>query len=188
MTHTTLTALFGEIANAIREKTGVTDTLLADDFPRLIRGMKAGIYNQLVFSTDASGNIYNDCGWKTGYRLNSSGNEVAEAGYEVTGFMPAKYGDVIRLRNIYFKSESGAYIQFYDSNHNFLRAYSGYNLCNSSILPIETETLSSGEINVTKIALTGELNNTVEGYIKNTAYIRISASMITNDSAITINE
>lgn len=190
MTHTTLTALFGEIANAIREKTGVSDTLLADDFPRLIRGMKvSGIYNQLAYSKDASGNIYNDCGWKTGYRLNSAGNEVTESGYEVTGFMPAKLNDVIALSNIYFKAnESVCFLCLYDSNKSHIYAMSASNMKNNNWLITGTETLSNGEINITKMKLANTLNSTVNGYLSRTAYIRMCASMISNDSVITINE
>ena len=36
-TNPTLTALFTDIANAIREKTGDTATIVADDFPDVIR-------------------------------------------------------------------------------------------------------------------------------------------------------
>lgn len=189
MTHTTLTALFGEIANAIREKMGISDTLLADDFPRLIRGMKvSGIYNQLAYSKDASGNIFNDCGWKTGYRLNSSGAETAESGYEVTGFIPAKKDDVIKLANMYFKNESAAYLAFYDSNKNFLWAVNGVNLIGYNYFSPVTETLSNGEKNITKLTLANTSNSTVNTHLSKTAFIRISASMITNDSVITINE
>ena len=36
-TYPTLTALFTDIAEAIREKTGDTDSIIADDFPDVIR-------------------------------------------------------------------------------------------------------------------------------------------------------
>ena len=36
-TYLTLSALFTDIANAIREKTGETDSIIADDFPDMIR-------------------------------------------------------------------------------------------------------------------------------------------------------
>ena len=36
-TNPTLTALFTDIADAIREKTGDTATIVADDFPDVIR-------------------------------------------------------------------------------------------------------------------------------------------------------
>lgn len=35
-THTTLTSLFSDIADAIRAKTGGTGTIVADDFPDVI--------------------------------------------------------------------------------------------------------------------------------------------------------
>ena len=36
-TYSTLAALFTDIADAIREKTGETDSIVADDFPDVIR-------------------------------------------------------------------------------------------------------------------------------------------------------
>ena len=36
-TYSTLSALFTDIADAIREKTGETDSIVADDFPDVIR-------------------------------------------------------------------------------------------------------------------------------------------------------
>lgn len=189
MTHTTLTALFGEIANAIREKMGVSDTLLADDFPRLIRGMKvSGIYNQLAYSKDASGNIYNDCGWKSNLRLNSAGNETAQNGYEVTGFIPAKKDDVIKLYNMYFKNESYAFLSLYDSNKTHIYSVSGVNLIGNNWFVTGTEALSGSEVNITQLKLANTSNSTVNGYLSRTAYIRMSTSMIDNDSVITINE
>jgi hypothetical protein len=41
-THENLTSLFTDIANAIREKTGSTETLVADQFPAAIANIKAG--------------------------------------------------------------------------------------------------------------------------------------------------
>ena len=35
-THSTLTSLFSDIADAIREKTGSSETIVADDFPTAI--------------------------------------------------------------------------------------------------------------------------------------------------------
>ena len=41
-THTTLTSLFTEIANSIREKTGSTNTIVADTFPTEIANLRTG--------------------------------------------------------------------------------------------------------------------------------------------------
>lgn len=44
-THTTLSSLFDDVADAIREKTGDTGTIVADTFPTAIRGIKGGFPN-----------------------------------------------------------------------------------------------------------------------------------------------
>ena len=46
---------------------------------------------------DTDGSIYNDTGYITGYRLNSSGNLSSAADGLTTGFIPVKKGDIIRL-------------------------------------------------------------------------------------------
>ena len=54
--------------------------------------------NLMPTSIDSSGAIYNGTGWKYGYRLSSSkGTETAASYHTITGFMPAKAGDVIRF-------------------------------------------------------------------------------------------
>jgi hypothetical protein len=61
--------------------------------------------NQIAISTDEAGSIYNGTGYKTGSRCNSSGEVVDLPGGSnppfVTGFIPCKQGDVIRLKNCY---------------------------------------------------------------------------------------
>lgn len=46
---------------------------------------------------DTDGSIYNETGYITGYRLNSSGNLSSATGGLTTGFIPVKKGDIIRL-------------------------------------------------------------------------------------------
>lgn len=71
--------------------------------------------NQIPLSTDEVGSIYNDTGYMTDHRINSSGAvATAESGgigldnCFVTGFIPVKGGDVIRLKGAYIEGESGA--------------------------------------------------------------------------------
>lgn len=51
-THTNLTSLFSDIADAIRAKTGETGTIVADNFPSAISGIETGLnfacYKQIV--------------------------------------------------------------------------------------------------------------------------------------------
>lgn len=39
--HSTLNSLFSDIADAIRSKTGSSETIIADDFPEAIEGISA---------------------------------------------------------------------------------------------------------------------------------------------------
>ncbi len=61
--------------------------------------------NQIPISTDTDGSIYNGTGYKTSSRCNSSGDVADCTGGTnppfVTGFIPCKQGDVIRLKNCY---------------------------------------------------------------------------------------
>lgn len=82
-------------------------------------------YNNLVpTSIDTDGSIYNDTGYMAGYRLSSSGSTKAQTtGYPyVTGFMPAKAGDVVRIAGIQWYVENSGinYICAYDSEFNFV--------------------------------------------------------------------
>jgi hypothetical protein len=137
--------------------------------------------NQIPLSKDENGNPYNGGqGWKTGYRLSgSSGAESAQTGTEVTGFIPFKYSDTIRLKNIK-DSDNSRVIGIYDSSHTKVYTVSYSALFASSSLTMDGRLieLKIGVGNFVNAALTSS----------NVAYLRVSATEITNDSIITINE
>jgi UDP-2,3-diacylglucosamine pyrophosphatase LpxH len=58
---------------------------------------EAEIINWLYAGVDTNGNLYNGKGYKEDYRLNSSGVESQHGGMDVTGYIPIKAGDVIRI-------------------------------------------------------------------------------------------
>lgn len=58
---------------------------------------------------DADDSIYNESGYITGYRLNSSGNLSSATGGLTTGFIPVKKGDIIRLDG-FFMCGSTTYV------------------------------------------------------------------------------
>lgn len=67
--------------------------------------------NQIAISTDADGNVYNGTGYKVGYRLNSSGEEdqlptTATNPAFITGFIPIKSGDVVRMKDCYIDTNN----------------------------------------------------------------------------------
>lgn len=140
------------------------------------------VINQIPISTDASGNPFNGVqGWKTGYRLSlSSGGESATDGYECTGFISAKIGDVLRVKDIDLTSENSTNIVFYDSSKT----------------PIKCNGTTHGT-SLASFFATSDGNGVNKGTIENTAiltfttdvaYIRIGSQSITNDSILTVNQ
>lgn len=142
--------------------------------------------NQLPLSIDTDGSVYNDVGYRTGCRLNSSGvvKEITEDYYDaavcVTGFIPCKTGDVIYLQGMEIDpadAQAGSYnIHLYDSSFASLAYMSWANA--SEYATVGTD--SSGHI----------VSITMDKYaaLDNLAYIRLSARNITSGSVITINE
>lgn len=55
--------------------------------------------NQIPISIDTNGAIYNGTGYKSGFTLKSNGAEQASAGTIISGFIPIKKGDVIRVKD-----------------------------------------------------------------------------------------
>lgn len=144
--------------------------------------------NQLPISTDTDGTIYNVTGYQAGYRLNSAGvpKEITETYYDsavcVTGFIPCKLGDVIRIQGMVIDpadTQAGSYnIHLYDSSKAVLIFSPWSTLSDYAVVTTD----SNGYI--ASITLSAGLNFGNE----NTAYIRLSAKNITADSVITVNE
>jgi hypothetical protein len=126
----------------------------------------------LPSATDASGNAYNGTkGWKTGYRLSSSsGSESASSGIEVTGFIPVKYGQTIKLENITTADGGTNCICFYNGSRTYITG--GY------LQAALNESKVEGGIVVNTDAFT---NMTTA-----VAYFRFSATEITTDSVVTV--
>ena len=77
--------------------------------------------NQVSISTNTDGNVYNGTGYKDGYRINSSGNEVALSGFATTGFIPFKKGQTIRIGGDGITFDAyGCMLMFYDDNKKYL--------------------------------------------------------------------
>ena len=161
--------------------------------PRLARILQNGVWNSfdlLTLATEANGSPYNGGqGWKTGYRLNSSGAEVALDGMEVTGFFPAAYGDTVSLKNIEWniqnESASQTYIWYYDSDFNPIAYAVAVDFRNGTAeLPATAATDASG--NLTKFPIDSTFFvKTVSGSLSDIAYLRINCKSISADSIIT---
>ena len=134
------------------------------------------IVNKIPLSTDASGNPYNNGqGWKTGYRLSgSSGNESAQTGTEVTGFIPVKYGDTVYLKGI--TDDGTRVIGFYKSDYSMLATSTHKTAFGGAIGGETVSFVVNGNI-ATALVSTADI-----------AFMRVSATEITADSIITVNE
>lgn len=99
-----------EYVNSIEECTDTTKLYVLPDgyvYGYMMTEKAVGGYtNQIPISTDESGNIYNGKGYKDGYRFNSSNNEAANTGTFITGFIPVKVGDTVRLNGNYIDADN----------------------------------------------------------------------------------
>jgi len=76
--------------------------------------------NRLLTAVNSDGTAFTDTystGWKSDYRLNSSGTETAASNYSVSGYIPISNGQTITLENISFGyKDTSLYIAGYDSS------------------------------------------------------------------------
>lgn len=97
------------------------------EFTYTVLDPNANYTNRLPLATDTDGNIYNGVGWAEGYRLNSSGAPDGYSGSYLTGFIPAKIGDTVYLKNVKWQNgvssglnSGNQRISFYDSSKNHI--------------------------------------------------------------------
>lgn len=81
--------------------------------------------NQIPISTDSTGAIYNNIGYKDGYQISDSGVDVEYGHKSVTGFIPIKKGDTIRIKGIYNNDVASCRMGTYDSSKTFQTTRNG---------------------------------------------------------------
>ena len=138
--------------------------------------------NQVTISTDSNGNIYNNTGYKDGYRINSTGSEVAYSGYACTGFIPFTKGQTIRLggNGITF-ADYGCMMMFYDENKKYL-SNSGIDYSKGGKETYGAWTTEENSVFCLQV------ENTYPATMGTNGYIRISAKGAGANMIITINE
>lgn len=145
-----------------------------------------GELNWLKLAQNEDGTLFNNGqGWKSGYRLNSSGVESASSSNQVTGFIPIIMGKTITLTGIElpatnYDGYNTCYIAVYDSTHTCIKSnYSKDWYAMSNNVP------KSADSNNYIVTIT--FNEGVAHYdISEMAYIRISTLNISNDAEISI--
>ena len=81
--------------------------------------------NQIPISTDSTGAIYNNIGYKDGYRISDSGVDEKLGHKSVTGFIPIKKGDTIRIKGVYNNDVTSCRMCAYDNSKTFQTARNG---------------------------------------------------------------
>ena len=81
--------------------------------------------NQIPISTDSTGAIYNNIGYKDGYQINDSGAEEELGHKSVTGFIPIKKGDTIRIKGVYNNDVTSCRMCTYNSSKTYKATRNG---------------------------------------------------------------
>lgn len=144
--------------------------------------------NQIPISTDTDGSIYNGKGYKEGTRISSSSGSIsANDAVDLTGFIPIKLGDVVRMKNIDFvwaTMGSAGGLHFYAADKTTkVRSF------NTNELPDIAATFASdaGAVydnagNLVQFTITNY------GGMNTAAFMRVCATNIDDSSIITINQ
>jgi hypothetical protein len=98
------------------------------------------VKNQMPISTNEDGSLYNNgLGYKDGYRVRSSGEEVEYGEYaSCTGYMPFKKGETLEIFPAFTGENTNNAINFFDANHTCLGQItdyggSAYGICENNI-------------------------------------------------------
>lgn len=152
--------------------------------------------NQIAVSTDADGNVYNGTGYKAGYRLNSSGVEdalttTATNPAFITGFIPIKSGDIIRMKDCYIDTNNvdktsaygkpnwSLYICYFTSDHAYKIKTEWFNMLTSKFA---TDLVLDAGGYCTGFTFTGEIGS------NGIAYVRLCLAGTPETAVVTINE
>lgn len=152
--------------------------------------------NWVPYSLSSDGKtIYNTTGYKDGYRLSSSGSEKTQTDSVLTGFIPAKPGDVIRMKGVRWGSAQSSgycYLAYYTSTgstpvftiNKFKEDTANNNISNASNSS-NIDYTTSGVFTDEKGVTTFQINfKTAINY----SYIRINATGKGADMIVSINQ
>ena len=171
-----------EFANSVDECTDTSKLYVLPDgyiYAYMLKTSSGPSYTNMIplaVNTDGTPfvGLNGEKGYKTGYRMNSSNAEVASADNCVTGYIPVKSGDVIRVKNTSKKTGNG-YYHWYNTSFAIYRSYY-YEQTNNGVY--NTKPDSNG-----LITFTAPSDGTTT-----LAYFRFTTGVIDDTSIITLNE
>ena len=141
--------------------------------------------NLLPSAIDTDGSVYNGVGWKKGYRLGSDGAPVGQNDSYLTGFIPVKFGDVVRLKNVKWQygvntglNSGNQRVSFYDASKVHLGQSNAIGLGGTL----------AGVKDANGIWTQFTVKNWSGVDVGSAAYFRLNCAEISGDSIITVNE
>lgn len=137
--------------------------------------------NQLPLSIDSTGAIFNDgLGYKSGVELTAKGGETSSSGCYVTGWIPCKKGDIIRIKDGSGSYYSGGYVAL-----NTSASVSAQNI-GKTYSAIMGNPSTYGTMTVSDGVITWDITNAAYYFWNDFAYARFTLKSA--DSIITVNE
>ena len=135
--------------------------------------------NQIPISTDTDGSVYNGVGYKSGYYLNTSGQEISGGHTVVSGFIPVKKGDIIRIKETSQTDIDETVILTLTST----KASTAN--CGKTIKNIKDNAVY-GTITISGNVLTWDTSNIGYYFWNNFAWLRVT--VLSADAIVTVNE
>lgn len=140
------------------------------------------VTNVLQESTDADGSIFNECGYLDNARIRGI-LEIGDSDFSfVTGFIPAKLGDIIYFNGNYFnpehKNAHNMHIVFYDTNKQLVSSVNMQSATEKAFEVIET----NAEGYFTAVKVSERLR------AKDISYVRFTLIGMGQDCIISVNE
>lgn len=142
--------------------------------------------NVLKNAVDGNDNPYNSGkGWKADTYLSYDGKtESSSTNYDVTGYIPAKIGDIVRLKNVQLcksvNNNSKCIVCYFESDKSAMGA-SAWLVTPASFTAGWNAVTNDAGTDVVQFTITTSLNATL-------GYIRLCCGTLTDASIITINE
>lgn len=179
-----------EFANSIEECTDTSKLYVLPDgyIYAYMACVEYPFTNQIPQSINSDGTDFvgenGEDGYKTGYRLNSSGAEDTDTpSAAVTGFIPVGDGDTVYLKNVKYKAGEtglGGSFGIYNSNFgNIITVLQANNFSDYGYLVSNYTVDDEGYL--TSVTLYDKYSNGI-------SYVRVSAIGLNNASIITVNE
>jgi hypothetical protein len=179
-----------EFVASIDNCTDSSKTYVLPDGRTVSYAEKPSYTNKLPTSSDGAGGVYNAAetpGYSTGY-VGAGGVVQPATKWYVTGFIPIRANDVIRMQNLRFmetdtgviaSGDSKASFHFYDSNYSHLLSSASYGPDNLPSTAWAPQYDATGNLVECKVP---------SSYNASIRYMRVCVRSINADAIISVNE